>query len=169
MHSAVVNSSELAKSGRWDAKYHVLLAEHAPLAEELATKFDAVELLKLIDVLPYDQRAADAVFGRSTPMTRSALQVEVGRQRDSKLQVEVGRQRDSKLIRDQVRWRQTLAVYVAAASHYAVSKVLEEIAELKKREAARLNELCGVLDLAREKGATALLASLKDHTEKENG
>lgn len=144
--TAVVASAELATQGRWDAQYHVLLAEHKELAEDLHATLTEDELIQLVADLPFNQEAANIVWSRQTDISRNAFLEELRAKRRA----------NSDRVRK--RW---LAAYCAAAAQGTVARVLEEVLELSKQKEAKLLHLKTVLGLAKDKGLPRLTAALK--------
>lgn len=162
MKVGVVSSAELAESGRWDARFHLLAAEHRAVAHELFDRFDLAELVALATDLPFDKAAADAVFpsveGLGTARFRDVVAGLAEKPPDQEIAPGLGRYR-----RPQVsarRRKKDLAVYCAAASHSARDRVLGEVLELARQKLAKLEALKRLLDLADAKSAPALRAAL---------
>lgn len=171
MKAYVVNASDLPPSGRWDARYHCLMAEHREAAEELAERYAAHELVKLATDLPFDQAAADAVFCQLHPHTRSSFLKTIGVQRDWK----PGPDDDEdakppapkpRRILEDVRFRKQLAAYCAAAAVHARARVMEELMALSRAKEALVRSLCTTAATAREKGAKHLVAAIAARKER---
>lgn len=145
--TAVVSASELARQGRWDAQYHVLLAEHKELAEDLHATLTEDELIRLAADLPFNQDAANAIWPRQGNIYRPEF-----------LETLAKKQRGGNSERVRKRW---LAAYCAAAAQGTVGHVLEEVLELSRQKEKKLLHLKSVLNLARDKNLPLLTAALK--------
>ena len=107
--------------------------DHAELAAQLAETFTMAELVDLAQRLPADMRAANAIY--PTPQGWANFAAWVKRAQNEEYGSVTAR-------------HSRMAVYVAAASQHAASKVLEEVLELRKQEKAKLDALKLLLDTA---------------------
>ena len=55
MKCAVINSSQLAKTGRWDAGYNIATVQYAKQVEKLKQRFTYSTLLNLAIALPFNK------------------------------------------------------------------------------------------------------------------
>lgn len=164
MKFGVVASAQLAATGRLDAPFNLLMAEHQPLVEELVEKFDAAELVQLALALPFDQKAADAVFPQLHPQTWASFQEKVDPKpkirRDAWGDVLPPEEPKPPGVRETIRWRTTLAIYCAAAAQFTQAKCLEKLLEIARLKLAETKKLVAVCKLVRAKGATHLQAAI---------
>jgi hypothetical protein len=141
--TGTVQFSDLGKTGRMDAGFHLLLAAHRPLYDELMAKFSREELVQLALALPYDRDAARAV----APEMTTAENRGEAYFRDTWL---------GKWAKKKSAWprqHSDLAVYCAAASQQATSKVLEGVLAQRKEQLEKVRALKSLWDLAAGKGA----------------
>ncbi len=146
MKTAIVPASEVAATGRLDAAFHVLLAEQKELVEALLERLDADELGKLALALPFDQSAADTVWPRA------------GRHRtEAELRATVGGGKGPTRFYTQ----RNLALYVAAASQFAVSKMLEEVYRITLMKKTKVEQIQALLATPKMVGVPAWDKALK--------
>ena len=147
MKTAIISSTDISKYGRMGADFHILLAEHRPIAEELLEKYEPQELLSLAWALPYREEIAQAV---------SPTMYTLGQEKFLKKYEKVSRN-------TLALWR-SLAAYCAAASDMASSIILEEVLELSKQKKAKLEKLKILLDSVKKKGAVKTAEAIKRGT-----
>lgn len=117
-----------------DASFNALVERYQPLYAELLANFTREELMALAKSLPYDEQAAAVVVSGTMLLTQDLFRRWLDR--------------PAKMIHSLRRRDSDVAAYVAAASQHAASKVLEEVAELKKQEKAKLEGLKALLESA---------------------
>jgi hypothetical protein len=177
--------SDVAASGRWDAQYHLLLAEHKDVYEELLEKFTPNELVALAKQLPYDHRAACAVcpgmtgggFGHARGQhyffeyLDSFIWKKVQKERNEWTDEDYTQMdkhpgyKPTKLVPKGMQLRtkyREVATYIAAACQMAVSKVLENMLELKQKELELLQGAKAFLQVAKDKDAPILGNAMKN-------
>jgi hypothetical protein len=151
MKVTAVSAADLDATGRMDAGFHCLLAQHRPVYNELLARFTTVELVDLAHQLPYDQEAAFSVLVRNAPAVTNI----------SLARFEEWLSHKPHKLSTTRRFRSDLAAYCAAACQHAASKVLTEVLALKQEELAKLQRLQHVLELLQGKEAPATLNAVK--------
>lgn len=153
MQVTETSSADTTRFCRMDAAFFLLLSEHRDLVEELLSKHTREQLFDLARRLPYDERAAAGVWPaqRRVVSQRTMFNRRVGIEKAVYLPFGLTRTTD-------------LAVYVAAASQFAMSKMLTTIKELQEQTQKMVQECTALMQLASYPGSK-LHAAFKRHTE----
>lgn len=162
MKTTIVSSATLAGHGRWDARYHLLAAEHGPLAAELFDRFDAAGLAALAADLPFDKAAADAVFPRVHGLDRAAF-LEILQGKKPPKDEEEWKTRRPVPVRSlqAVTRRRQLAVYCAAAAFRSPYELRERLLELSRLKLSLIKQYQTAVSQAEAAGSSLLAAALR--------
>lgn len=162
MKTATVRSATLAEHGHWGVRYHLLAAEHGPLAAELFDRFDAAGLAALAADLPFDKAAAEAVFPRVHGLDRSAFLEILWGKKPPKDEEEWKTKRPVPARELQaVTRRRQLAVYCAAAAFRSPYELRERLLELAHRKLALVKQHHAAVSQAEAADAPLLAAALR--------
>lgn len=134
MQVGAVHTSDLKRFGRWDAAFLLLAQRHSAVIDEILDKLDREQMLRLVKLLPFDGDVAKMITSHHRhTRNRDVFQSYLAMQQQP-----------------------IIAVYCAAAAHFAASKSLQHVYQLKEQEAEELKCIYSALQLAMQQHSTRL-------------
>lgn len=164
MKTAIVNASDLGS--RWDAGFHVTLAEYRLLVSELM-QVSAYELVALAQNLPFSRQAADIVKPEALSISETKFRDWIDRlvyerqtichpadmtEEEFASYEETGIYPVRRAPRTSVKRskKRDIALYVAVAAQNAAGSVLEECLALQRQRLEKIKQLKSLTEQARQ-------------------
>lgn len=152
MQFAIVPSSQLAETERWDAQFHIVLIKHRKIVDEMMANLTKGEIIDLARQLPYDTELHNLLVKPAfSHRTKAHFEAYLAKLEAMETPIPG-------------RWL-PVAIYCAVVSKDLVSKILGEVLELSKRKKELLERLKNTMNVAEEKQCTLLVKAMKGKEE----